>query len=132
MSDAPSEATVDKKHGQLAVVIYVLYLGSILIPLLIPIGLVMAYVLRDDNPKWVESHYHFQAFGGWMYIGLLAVVVFLTFTGGANESDAFILAVLLSLAGTLWWIIRNARGLALAAKGKAISDPTAMIGGSAS
>lgn len=131
MIDAQSETTPDKSDGRLAIAIYALYLVSFFAIMLLNsgfgitplVGVIIAYVARGDNPIWVESHYRFQIVAFWL--GLVAAV-----TNAALTAFAESLAGLFVIAAVLWWMIRNARGLAFVVKGKAIPDPASWgIGG---
>ena len=116
MSDFEGEAPTNKSDGRMAIVIYVLYLLVLIVGITPLVGVIMAYVLRGDNPPWVESHYRFQIVT--FCFGLVALVITLVLIEIIE-----ILAGLFGIGAILWWIIRNVRGLALAVKGKAIPDP---------
>jgi uncharacterized membrane protein len=83
-------------------VIYVLYLLALFNGITAVIGVIMAYVYRDDAPEWLRSHYELQIRTFWMglLIGIIGGVLTIVFIG---------VAVLLALA--VWWIIRCVKGI---------------------
>ena len=88
--------------GGNAKVVYILYLGGIVIGLLPLIGVVVAYVSRNDSGGWVNDHYRFQIRTFW--IGLLYWAV--------GAVTTFIVIGWLQLLATLvWWIGRCVKGL---------------------
>ena len=90
------------ENGGNTKVVYILYLGGILIGLLALIGVIIAYVSRNDSGGWVNDHYRFQIRTFW--IGLLYMVV-----GGATT--VIVIGWLLLLAALVWWIVRCVKGL---------------------
>jgi uncharacterized membrane protein len=63
----PPPAAAPRADGQMAMVIYILYLLPN--PAITHIvGLVLAYVGRDNAPDWVRSHYTFQIYTFWLIL----------------------------------------------------------------
>lgn len=128
MSDAQGDTPIDKKNGQMATVIYILYLVGLVSGLTPVIGVIMAYVLRGGNPPWVESHYVYQIGSFWRVIAAIVIaVVFVIFSATSDTSIASWLFILFLIFMVIWWIVRNIRGMAFAVKGKAApgsSTPT--------
>ena len=83
-------------------VVYILYLGGILIGLLALIGVIIAYVSRNDSGGWVNDHYRFQIRTFW--IGLLYMAV-------SGAATVIVIGWLLLLATLVWWIVRCVKGL---------------------
>lgn len=83
-------------------VIYVLYLLALFNGVTAVIGVIMAYVYKDDSPEWLRTHYELQIRTFWMglLIGVIGAVLSLVFIG---------VAILLALA--VWWIIRCVKGI---------------------
>jgi uncharacterized membrane protein len=46
-----------------AIIVYVLYLAGFVLGITPLIGLVVAYVSRDDAPSWLQTHYKFAPGG---------------------------------------------------------------------
>jgi uncharacterized membrane protein len=86
----------------MAKVIYILLIISTIIGITGIIGVVMAYVNRDDSADWLQTHYRFQIRTYW--IGLLYALtgVFLI---------QFIIGYFILLFTFFWLIIRCAKGL---------------------
>jgi len=85
-----------------AKIIYILYLVGMVFPILTLIGLVMAYINKEDNQDSVQSHYQYQIRTFW--IGMLFSIIsgLLTF---------ILIGYFLLLATALWFIIRCVKGL---------------------
>jgi uncharacterized membrane protein len=99
---AMNEVTAERTgNPDTAKVIYVLYLVGLVNGITILIGLVMAYIYRDDAPDWLRTHYTAQIRMFW--IGLLysaiAGVLLIALIG-------FALYVIIAV----WWIIRCIKG----------------------
>ena len=88
--------------GGNAKIVYILYLGGIVIGLLALIGVIIAYVSRNESGGWVNDHYRFQIRTFW--IGLLYTVV-------SSAATVIVIGWLLLLATLVWWIVRCVKGL---------------------
>lgn len=98
--------------------VYILFLVNILVPFLGIIGVVMAYVNKDDVPEWLQSHYQFQIRTFWF--GLVYVVL------------GWILAVLIIgyfilFFTAIWVIIRCVKGMKYLDSHQAHPNPTAWM-----
>jgi uncharacterized membrane protein len=101
-----------------AKLVYVLYLVGILFGLTGIIGVVMAYINKDDAPEWLKTHYQFQIRTFWigalyLILGALLVVVIVGW---------FIL-----LFWTIWLIIRCVKGLKAIDAEVAIENPKSWL-----
>jgi uncharacterized membrane protein len=86
-----------------AKIIYVLYLVGWVIPVIPPIiGLIMAYINRDDAPVWVQSHYQLQIRTFW--IGVVYFIISLLTT-------MILIGWFVLFLMVIWWIIRCVKGL---------------------
>lgn len=99
-------------------IIYILYLVSILFGITAIVGLVMAYVNRDDAPEWLKSHYRFQIRTFWIgalycFLGVLLAQLLI---------GLFILVFLL-----FWVIVRCAKGLKYLERKQAYPDPASWL-----
>lgn len=94
--------TEGSANTSIANIIYVLYLLALFNGITAVIGVIMAYVYKDDAPEWLRTHYEFQIRTFWMalLIGVIGGVLTVVFIG---------VAVLLALA--VWWIIRCVKGI---------------------
>ena len=84
-----------------AKIIYILYLVSIIFGITAIVGLILAYVNRDDAPDWLKTHYRFQIRTFW--IGALYLFIGILFS-------QFIFGLFIILFWLLWLIVRCAKG----------------------
>ncbi len=89
----------NKGNAQL---IYILYLASIIVGVTSIIGVVMAYLSKDQAPDWLKTHYNFLIRTFWMgllysFIGLLLMIV--------------LIGWIVLIATLIWMIIRCVKGL---------------------
>jgi uncharacterized membrane protein len=94
--------------------IYILYLVNIVIPLLAIIGLIMAYINRDDSVDWLRSHYDFQIRTFWISILYSGISLILSF---------IFIGYLLLFATFIWYVVRCAKGLKYLGNGMAYPEP---------
>jgi uncharacterized membrane protein len=86
----------------MAKIIYVLYLIGLLTGVTIVIGVVMAYIYKDESPDWLRTHYDAQIRIFW--IAMLYSVI-------AGILIAVLIGILLFFVIAVWWIIRCVKGL---------------------
>lgn len=106
-NDEPATTTSAK-------VVYILYLVSIIIGITAIVGLIMAYVNKDEGPDWLRTHYRFQIRTFWigalyLFIGVLLSQVII---------GVFILLFLL-----VWLVVRCAKGLKYLEREQAYPEP---------
>ena len=101
-----------------AKIVYILYLVSILIGITAIVGLIMAYVNRDDAPAWLKARDRFQIRTFW--IGALCL-----FTG--IRFSQFIIGLFILLFVLLWLIVRCARGYKYLDREQAYPDPAGWL-----
>lgn len=94
--------------------IYILNFVGILLPFCILIGVILAYVFREDGDEVLQSHFHYVIRGFW--ISLLYYII-------SGILCLLLIGYVLLFVVTLWWIIRNAKGLRLLLNGRAVADP---------
>jgi uncharacterized membrane protein len=66
------------------------------------IGVVMAYIYKDDSPEWLRTHYEAQIRVFW--IGILYCII-------AGLLIFLLIGFLLYLVIAVWWIVRCIKGL---------------------
>ncbi|MEM8772766.1 MAG: DUF4870 domain-containing protein [Pseudomonadota bacterium] len=115
---APGEPPISTNPAERgnANLIYILYLAAIVVGVTSIIGVVMAYMAKDEAPDWLKSHYHNQINIFWK--GLLYSVV------GTVLIAAFGLGLLVLLVAFIWFIVRIVKGMQALSKGEAIADPS--------
>lgn len=106
---AENESTI-----KIVKVIYILNFVSLILPICSLIAVVLAYIFRDDAYSYLKSHFQFLIRSFW--IGVLY------FTVAGILCLVVVGFVLLALA-TIWWIVRNARGLKNALQGQEMLNP---------
>jgi uncharacterized membrane protein len=110
-----NEATGNKNTATAgaAKIIYILYLISIIIGITAIVGLIMAYVNRDDAPQWLKSHYQFQIRTFW--IGALYLLLGVMFS-------QFFFGLFIILFWVFWLIVRCAKGIKYLDRSEAYPD----------
>lgn len=98
-----------------AKLVYILYLVSIIIGITAVVGLIMAYVSKEDAADWLKSHYQFQIRTFW--IGALYLFIGILFL-------QFAIGLLILLFWLLWLIVRCAKGIKYLDREQAYPDPT--------
>jgi uncharacterized membrane protein len=101
---AMNEAISDRQavDTNMAKVIYVLYLIGIVAGVTAIVGVVMAYVYRDNAPDWLRTHYDFQIRTFWMVVLYCIIAGILTLV---------LIGFAMFLAIAIWWIVRCVKGL---------------------
>ncbi len=101
-------------------IIYALYLANILIPFTALIGVIMAYVNKQDDHSFIQSHYQFQIRTFW--IGLLYAFIGALLT-------LILIGWLLLLFYVVWLIIRCVKGFKYLSEQQPIPNPTSWMFG---
>lgn len=116
-SEHPSVASsgAEQVNKTIPLIVYVLYLTSLLVGLTQLVGVVMAYIYRAEAPAWQQTHYHFQIRTFW--IGLLFLVVGLVLS-------AIFIGFLILLFWVIWLVVRCVKGISLLQKNEPIQNPT--------
>ncbi|MER8486056.1 hypothetical protein [Mesorhizobium sp. M1322] len=97
-----------------ALVIYILYLASLVIGVTAIVGIVLAYINRGKAGGFVESHYTFLIRTFWIGLlyALISVVLMMVAIG-----------VVLMVAVAIWFIARCILGLQALQRGEPVKDP---------
>ena len=98
-----------------AKIVYILYLAGLVFGVTGIIGVVMAYINKDDAPDWLKSHYQFQIRTFW--IGFLYVLI------GIILSFIFI-GILVLIFWVVWLIVRCVNGIKFLDQKEAPPNPT--------
>ncbi len=101
-----------------AKLIYIFYLVSIIIGVTAIVGLIMAYVNRDDAPDWLQSHYQFQIRTFWIGALYLFIGILLS---------QIVIGVFIILFWLVWLIVRCARGMKYLDRQQAYPDPKGWV-----
>lgn len=113
-----SDAVTGKDPSKSAFLIYILYLAGLLIPVVPIIGVVLAYVYRNDMTDWLESHNVFQIRTFWIALlfGLVSMMLTFVFIGW-----------ILYVAVVIWLIVRCVKGLQALGRREPIQDPNTWL-----
>ncbi len=84
--------------------VYILYLVGLVAGITEIVGVVMAYLNRDEAPEWLKSHYQFQIRTFW--IGLLYAIIGIILC-------TVIIGIFILIFWAVWLIIRCVKGMQL-------------------
>lgn len=104
-----------------ALVIYILYLASLVIGVTGIVGLVLAYINRGKAGGIVESHYTFLIRTFWIGLLYALIAVVLIF---------LVIGFLLMFAVAVWFIARCILGIQALQRGEPIKKPQSWLLGS--
>jgi uncharacterized membrane protein len=100
---AMNEVTAERTgNPDMAKIVYVLYLIGLVTGITILVGVVMAYIYKDDSPEWLRTHYESQIRMFWIGILYSIIATLLIFV---------LVGFLLYLVIAVWWIVRCVKGL---------------------
>ncbi len=94
--------TDDEKSRNVAMLVYILMLATPLLLVSPLIGIIFAYVYRDDAPEWLTSHYQLQIRTFWIaclffFFSLILMIV--------------LIGKLLLLLTLIWFLVRMIKGI---------------------
>jgi uncharacterized membrane protein len=101
-----------------AKVIYLLFIGNIIIQFLGIIGVIVAYVNKNDAPAWLQSHYQFQIRTFW--IGLLYLFI------GVVLAMA-VVGYFILLFWVIWVVVRCVKGMKYLDQKQPHPNPTSWL-----
>ena len=85
-----------------AKIVYILYMVGILFGITGIVGVVMAYINKDDAPDWLKSHYQFQIRTFW--IGALFLFI-------GSILSLILVGWFVLMFWVIWLIVRCVKGL---------------------
>lgn len=121
MGDVTKQAIHDaneRSSANMAQIVYILYLASLVLGVTQLIGVIIAYLNRSDSPEWVASHFQYQIRTFW--IGMLYAVI-------GMVTMYIMIGFVLLLVVLIWFIIRCVKGLKYIANKQAMPNPTSWI-----
>lgn len=94
--------TDEEKSSNVAMLVYILMLAAPLLLVSSLIGIIFAYVYRDDAPEWLKSHYQLQIRTFWIaflffFISLMLMII--------------LIGKLLMLITFIWYLVRMIKGI---------------------
>ena len=121
MEEIPNslEQTVsDKGAAKMAQIIYFLYLATLVIQIAHFVGAVMAYLNKDENSPWIETHFQYQIRTFWMYTLYLVIAALTAFFG---------VGVFVFVIAAVWLVIRCATGMKYLYREQPVPNPTTWL-----
>jgi uncharacterized membrane protein len=98
----------------LVLTVYILYLVGFLTGITVLVGLIIAYLQRDQTDRVSQSHFQFQIWTFWIGVLYLLVGFLTTFFG---------VGFLILLWWAVWTVIRCVKGLLALNMGQPIRSP---------
>ena len=109
-----SPLSIDPENSGNANLIYILYLVGLVVGITPIIGVIMAYIAKDQAPDWLRSHYRNQIHIFWKGLLYSIAGVILCFV---------LIGVLVLLATLIWYIVRVVKGMQLVSKRQPYPNP---------
>ena len=117
MSESGSVVNATEEKLGTAKAIYILYVVGWIIPIIAPIvGVIFAYINREEAPAWLQTHYQLQIRTFW--IGLLFGVISVVTT-----MISIYIGWILMLLTLVWMTVRCAKGLKTLFEGAPYDNP---------
>jgi uncharacterized membrane protein len=117
MSD-PTQISVDPNTRGNANLVYILYLVAIVIGVTSIVGVIMAYVAKDQADPLLKSHYDNQINIFWK--GLLYMLI-------GVVTSIIVIGFLVLLAALVWYIVRCVKGMQALSAGQPIENPGSWV-----
>lgn len=109
----PTISTDPSSSGN-ANLIYILYLAALVTGITSIIGVVMAYMAKDETSEILRSHYHNQINIFWKGLLYWLICGALTFV---------LIGFVLMLVVVVWYVVRTVKGMQALSRGEAIAAP---------
>lgn len=114
----------DERGGNTALVCYGLMIATLFTAFATGlIALIVAYIAREDDNHWTNSHYIFIVRTFWISIFYAMILGLFTFLIGWIPLLGWAIVGLMGLYTTAWFIGRNVIGLLRALNGRPIDEP---------
>ncbi len=109
----PAISTNPNERGN-ANLIYILYLAAMVIGITSIVGVVMAYMAKDQAPDWLKTHYRHQINIFWkvLLFSLIGIVL-----------SVILVGLVILLVALIWYIVRIVKGMQALSKGEPYPDP---------
>jgi uncharacterized membrane protein len=108
-------------------IIYILYMVGVFVFIPGIVGVIIAYVNKDEAPDWLKSHYRFQIRTFWIGgLFMLIATLFNIFFAWLFLIGTLIAFLIMTL-WIVWLLIRCVKGLKFLSKKQAHPDPTSWL-----
>ena len=101
-----------------AKIVYILYLAGLIFGITGIIGVIVAYISKNDAPEWLQSHYQFQIRTFWIGLLMMFIGMILVF---------FLIGYFVFLFWMAWLIIRSIKGLQALDRQQPVANPTSWL-----
>ncbi len=113
-SGGSSPVSMNPGESGHANLIYILYLAGLVTAITPIIGVIMAYMAKDQAPDWLRSHYRNQIHIFWK--GLVYALI-------GSVLMVVLIGFLILLAAAVWYIVRIVKGMQAVSKGEPYANP---------
>lgn len=100
------------------ILVYILYLASLLSGITVLIGLIVAYMNRGRSDPWIDSHYTWAIRTFWIGLLYTAISTVLVFV---------LIGLVLYLIVGIWLVVRVVIGLQKTSRNQPIDNPKSWI-----
>lgn len=114
MTDWEAPVPAREKGQGTVMLVYVLLLTSVVFPLGGLVGIIIAYVYRDEAPAWMQTHYRLQIRTFW--------ISFLYVVPGVLLS-LIVIGRLILLFWLVWFLVRCIKGIRFLNRGQEYPNP---------
>jgi len=114
MTEWQSPVPVSEPGQGTVMLVYVLLLTSLLFPLTGLVGIIIAYVYKDDAPAWQQSHYRLQIRTFWISFLYVIAGMLLLF---------FLVGYVILVFWLVWFLVRCIKGIRFLNNGQAYPNP---------
>lgn len=102
-------------NSSMAKITYILYLVGLVVGLTSLVGVIIAYINKNESPEWLQTHFQFQIRTFWIGFLMLFIGTLLMF---------ILIGWLVYIFFAVWLIVRCVKGFQLIDKGQAHPNPT--------
>jgi uncharacterized membrane protein len=118
MTDWETPVPAGEQGQGTVMVVYALLLASVVLWLTAVVGVIVAYVYKDDAPLWLQSHYRLQIRTFWISIVYLLLGVL---------SLGAVVGIAILLFWLVWFLVRCIKGIRYLNRGQAYPNPEAWL-----
>ncbi|MBB3184041.1 putative membrane protein [Halomonas fontilapidosi] len=132
--ELPVNADKSARGRGVAIVVYMLFLGSVLTVVTAPIGVLIAHLKRQRAEPWVESHLQFQIRTFWLGMlggGLFVATWQLLGLVGAPAVAPWALGYVYFTVCLIWMVARCGVGISRLTSNQPVADPRSLAFGGA-
>jgi uncharacterized membrane protein len=118
MTDWETPVPANQPGQGTVMLVYVLLLASILLWVTGLVGVIIAYVYKDEAPEWLQSHYRWQIRTFWISVLYVTVGMLLL---------VFLVGYAVLLFWLVWFLVRCIKGIRYLNRGQAYPQPESWL-----